>query len=237
MGIRVNKIMGYGVELTRGEAETYVNFDNWFPSESKAAGYLQAVHERVASSPSATGVPLDLALFVDSIPKKVASSFYRTAILLNDEYVEDFPVTLIITPLGVINDWHRNDDSVDYQESLTDFVDGEEMATVVKFLDAPPFPFYKVADLRKESKSKSNLDLVEVIRLTNSYLPEDKVALEKLLWEDFDVLNLEELQKSFTPVSPQSVHDIANYLCLFTDEALQDNIFRKLKPCIVTYWQ
>ncbi len=240
MGIRIKKVLGYGLVDVKTEEFDIVDerFNpKWTKNEWVAEPEGKTIGEYFEFSRAAAESRthrLDLHLFKDITFREKVPELYH---FLTWEPEFGLPNVLVLTPITG-TDWVRNDDMIDYYEEKVRGYHGVEPH--VQVLDRPLYPYESYID--KETGEYANSNVQEwirtfhnsVVELKNPKLGKKMYGVHRNLIE----LALEEVgcslhwSEKWNVKIPEQIQDFCKYVEMFRDER---TIFT-LVPMIYTYW-
>lgn len=242
MGIRVNKIIGYGLDDVKVEKYKIIDprinpdFDrgeSFYDKLEKFPDWIIEFHEKMAYMLHATckvdikRARWDLTMLANSLKrhKEEGRYTYGTGFIHQVEF--GMPEVMMFVPVDNMGSWARHDDTVDWIEE-THFHNQEN----------------RVVNLFKETGSCGIYPYTGMI--VNPF-KENKMAKSRLDGQEYNVLagrwakgvsptvsqeTLEHLQKDWLPVIPSSVLAMCMYLNVFKHPKY---IF-DLRPMFYVYW-
>lgn len=248
MGIRIKKVLGYGLETTEKELSAIVNTDVFRKRLSFTTSDYNTFLEGKYSKPNdETSVEEEMAYYLSDLCLGSWEEHKYTAYDLitvvtrpaegkTETGSDDDIVSLLITPPLTYEKWNHHDDPIDYYEESLKYRNSEfQLETTMQFMDHSLFPFegsYLNHATGETVKS-------EMVNLTRRYIhvtkdestPEEDKAL-RLLLAGLKVSSVEEFQTLIHPAPPVSVLDIAEWTGLFHDST----VAQKLRPALLKYW-
>lgn len=244
MGIRVHKVMGWGltdVKTRKGHlADSRINsksmaFDP-YDEKFKAMDYLAWLKAKYDNA--LTGPTMDMWLIpddegnpggwsnqaeLDSIKKVLAYDLFHWG---SEHLLSN---VLCITPLVMHNQWHRFDDPMDWVEE-THFRDSDQLNRV-DIIPGGIFPWQGLyMDARNGNPIKGvEADLWRIAHWSNPPEFEACHAVAKAL--EFD--SVEQAEEMIVPQVPQEIRELCEYTKIFK----QADVWLQLKPMIYTFWR
>lgn len=230
MGIRINKTLGWGVELSQEEYENIFNDEAYDVSLEKYLDFLKEC-EKKSEGIDPLGISLEIAeLQSGKIAFKDSTGFDVIESTGNVSSEED-KIAVIIIPVSLKDEWHRYDNSIDYLEA-------EGMEPQVKYLPYGVFPWNGIYMDKKNGKE---IDAGSVRFIRDSEQLKNAMGDEPT--EDIDnMLNKEAVKVGFSsyaeyaensvPYVPKMLRALVEYLGVFSD----DSIVNRLRPMLATYW-
>lgn len=236
MGIRVNKVLGYGLTDVREHDDSRVNWDSVLLSYDRASGedYLRWLYGKRSKVKQSSWYPfsLDFAMLRED-PKLRQKNLYD-AVVYDPEY--GLNNVLVLRPLSC-GDWHREDDSIDYMTE-TFLLDASAESRVETFT-AGIHPFNGVyMDARTGERLDQKATTWVRIRSSLEESGEDLGPAERLEALDGVTRDLTTFQswaeasEHIAPYVPEEVQDIAEFGSLFTGPL----VWTQLRPLLYTYW-
>lgn len=240
MGIRVTKVMGYGLtdvktrkwKIADGRINAKSPLLDW-DTEATLDDYMDWLEAQPKSKPDDLGFNIDLWYVKDrkeegfSWKDRAGVREPRDLVHHGIEYMEKN--VLLIRPL-FCKDWDRRDDPIDYVEEGFKFAD-TDTGTTNWYREIPGgiFPY---------SGSFMNAQTGEGLK--------DGITLWRCLtWKGWDTMyDVDEVSKKFgfadaedarqnlVPTVPECVKDLVKWGKLFTN----DDVWKQLRPMIYTYW-
>lgn len=255
MGIRVHKVIGYGLIDLKCKKHTIVdpriNPDgylggDWERKENDYTkeGYvkfLNKLHDSIKitrkKDANCTRAELDqkwakfnvrweLNWFKDgSLAEHLKNWTPWQSVIHQSEY--GLPNVLLICPPEQLESWRHYDDTIDYYEENLRRENGEEVWNRYQLLPNGAYPYDSFyIDSRDGRKIKDGHDYKRLFPYMKAPGAKDEAA------KKMGFANFKELQKFMKPCVPNSVIYLSKYLKLFKDE----NMVYSLKPMIYTYW-
>ena len=229
MGIRIHKVLGYGLDDVKYDKEkwkiddhrintkaAFIGGDDKEDDYSKytSEGYIEWLKE------NATGkFHFDIALNLKSRQDQI-----HDCIHYDPEYGESN--VLVFRPLSC-PDWSRYDDSIDYAQSayLSEQVCGNSVGLINEGL-------YPWIGEYMDKRTGETLDkkIMWWIRSKNDNA--DDIHHLDALAECFGFKDHKEALENVRPTIPEPIIDLCRYLNIFNDE----KYIRQLRPMIYTYW-
>lgn len=241
MGIRIHKVLGYGLDDLSIKDNSYnLAEDPRIDPEGFYARYFKDYQEALDAYPldrfrvelelvcaHSDGVEkYDLRLLKHQLEKgeiaSDASNLYTQIMTWDPEYGDS--KVIVFTPPGH-SDWFQYDSIIDYYEA-------DDANPSVRKTNRPIYPYMSWIDIRNPSR-KDNLDrLAFLIQQLEEY-PDirDKVDSDKLQ-SRYGFSSLNEAKDNLIPYIPNSLVELIRYLRVFKDPK---DIYQ-LRPMIYTYW-
>ena len=232
MGIRVNKLLGYGLTDVKTEGLKIVderfNPDGYLGcgfsrqnSEFNFASFMEFWKENQAKKWS------DFQITEVSIRESVKSGksqypeMYRSVAY---ESESGLPNVMVVTPPSCINHgWRRRDDIIDWCEE-TEIYNGESRILTMPFGIFPWSGSFCHADGERWVGLQHSLVL--------EFMRKDRFETRESLSKELGFSSVEEAQKDILPLIPEEVQVLCKYLKLFNDE----KTIRTLIPMMYVYW-
>lgn len=242
MGIRLNKILGWGKLYTNEDFQAVSNYENPYDSalEKKLPKYKKFLEKKYPKGEK--GEPVhDYSLELLTWDSDLADELYTSSLItiLKDEGMGNSYETLVlITPFNRYKEWNRRDDDLDYSEEVYDSLTSNGAlaeARKIKYLPYSPYPYegWMHADTGKEIV-REQLSTLRVLRdmqrirpLTETFTPEKLKEFVARL----DLETAEELTK-IVPAVPSEVKDLVDWAKLFKNK----NEIYDYRPIIATFW-
>lgn len=248
MGIRLHKVIGYGLADLKVEkkkiadprvTDTHVTNDNLHEDEDKSSitAYGKWLKKHVEA-----GVEDPENEDLDHIERWIART-KKSERYTDDWYgtvVKSFPEVdnswwsegvICITPLTYRKEWQHYDDSIDYalnqERSVKSRGHGTEQS--VRVLRLNPFPFEgRYRDLR----TGEELESFKAGRIHSLARRGETSEADTAANHLFGFENYADFDANTNILVPESVRTLAAWMDLFTDP----NQWMRLKPMILTYW-
>jgi len=255
MGIRIKKVLGYGLTDLKVDADNRIidprinpksRLFSYEKSEVKETEkYLKFLNERKELEPDNFGIVMEIMALEQVISDK--KSFYyspRSCVTHEDE--GGLPEVLVITPFGSLSEWTRSDDNLDYYQDFSRRGDNFS-EPLVELIDMNLYP-YDAYYLNANTGEKVNIDYVNVWRRLKDKHAEDKAL--RLTDPNIEIKNEvtdeailalaqkmgfsdpEDLGKNLAQQIPESLTYLNEWGKLFTDP----KYLLDLRPMIYTYW-
>jgi len=250
MGIRIHKVMGYGLVDVKHNDDDCIVDDRFNPksflidynqeniySAKKYLSWLQKRHEKTAvdinsqKTDDNTTVDwfreFDLTWEIGNVEK---SEFWKPDD--NFTYASEFglPNVVTVTPLCSLKQWQRYDDDIDYVEETLKLHEDENFeANHVTLCDSPIYPYTSWMDkrtgkiLKDYSFEYNRLRLVKCLGKQVNLLPAAKAM-------GFD--SVEECEENMRCAIPGSIRLLCEFCEIFVDE----KTINELVPMIYVYW-
>lgn len=233
MGIRVHKLLGYGLTDVQSDDPGYKITDERINTESPGLNFeaptISEYRSWLEARREQDGLETDLELSFLREPEPGDPKFsLDDAVVWNGEY--GLSNVLVISPPTYQRKWSRYDDAIDYiEETYLRKPIEEPQANRVDVLRHGIYPFIGYMD--KRTGEKLDDKIFYWVRATN--------ASEKLEEYELDLLakacgfnsNLEAWE-NVAPIVPNDVKNIAFFLELFTPLGT----WLQLRPVLYTYW-
>lgn len=234
MGIRVHKILGYGLTDVKCRKNGYINdkrfnlVDGYFAKGNDQERYEIkdfVTHLTNKIKNNKDDVELSLAEYdLQVIKGKNDAEFYKVI-----EHDSEFGLKNVALFTTFHKDWHRYDDIIDYME-----LEGIPTPSV-RVLDRTIWPYEGYINVKTKDRfihftdgSKDKISAFELRRCLN-----DKVFAKKLDFKKFGFESFKDMNKSIVPIVPRIIHEYCSWLKVFNND---DTIF-ELKPMIYTVWR
>lgn len=253
MGIRVHKMIGYGLVDIKVDGYTCIDprinmqgiITNWedpFESAQSYFDYLQSIEAAEKHKPARERkflAHLDMSILRTA--SKVSEERLRlydpkSAVVWKPEY--GMASVLCIRPVASL-DWLRYDEMIDWCEETEFSPGGKSQRNWMKFLQGGIFPFNgRYMDSRDGSSLPMDAAL-EYVRMTH-YADQWGVTDSELRDQARDLLvkrlpfdSLEECEAHFAPYVPQEIRSLCEWGNAFTDP----NVVFQLRPMMYVYWE
>jgi hypothetical protein len=234
MGIRVHKLLGYGLTDIATSADREWEIDDprvnsKSPGLTYTAPSIDEYRTWLEAQRESGDIEIDLELSFLREPEPGDPRFdLDTAIVHQGEF--GMPNVLVICPPTYQRRWSRFDDAIDYIEETYLRKPAEEpQANHIETLRHGIYPFIGYMD--KRTGEGVDDKIFNWIRGTN--------AEKKLAESELDVLaqyagfeSSADAWENVAPVVPRDIKNVATFLDLFTD----DKAWLQLRPVLYTYW-
>jgi hypothetical protein len=232
MGIRINKVMGYGLDNLQGLSMESDQWDNTGIDER-----LARHPQDVFSEDNKGDYVMTRKSFFEFVKNSnfgdVTDRLLLTRLTPNSWNPQDSfkweceggdsAVLVIVEP--TCPDWYRRDDNLDYVDYVNRYGDDDDMTPKVSRLSRGIYPYSGYSDIRTGRKVKldTNLSLQD---LADSSIPED--YREELT----GIKTGQEILDFARPTVPFGIQMLCRWLGLFKE----DTSVYVLRPLIYTYW-
>jgi hypothetical protein len=249
MGIRIHKVMGYGIT----DLQTHkgyitdprfnlqsVPFLNWDDDSEEpeddledATGYFKYI-EALRKNRREGATMLDLGYDYYTLKRDLGKKHsVLSSIVFNFEMGS--PNTLCLVPVGQQDSWMRYDDPIDYEEEfIRSSKKKSKNADLKPRVDLIPkdnlYPYSEYDDIRTGERVKD-----ENLRTVRSMIELNLIEGEQLdsfINSQLGIASYEEFKQYIVPRTPQDLVDLVNYTKLLTDI----KYIRDFKPMIYSYW-
>lgn len=222
MGIRINKTLGWGMELKPGERESLFNEDYEDKSFSGYLDYIDQQENQEFSSEKALihGLGVDL----DKISPCDVLHFFSES-----PEVEESTSFVIIVPVPEVDGWHRSDSIIDYYDS------NRIPENSVKYIEGGEiFPWSpRAMDIRTgEPVTDEQNRTIDIIK-NLAHIHDDQETLDRIISDLGGFTSYKEYTENIVPGIPDVIRNPASFLGLFKDEST----ITRLRPMLGTYWQ
>jgi len=238
MGIRIKKVLGYGLVDVKTENGVITDdrfnqefIDNMFYHEDKTIeGYFEFAKSQTHKGQFDTHLATDISFIGGKAP------------MLDDFLTYDgeggLPNVLVLTPITGV-EWKRYDNQIDYYDERTRGYWSCEPH--VEVLTTPLYPYDSY--INNETGERANIEVRENIydvRNTQLDLKQNKNMSPEAIKGLYDriTLALEDLgckshwTEKWNVIIPTQIQDYCNYMEMFKDTSTM----WKLQPMIYTYW-
>lgn len=240
MGIRVHKVLGYGLsdvktrkwKIADGRINAASPLLNW-DSDAKLDDYLDWLKvEHKTDEDKMIHFNMDMMFFRDREEegfdwrKRTGVSQPAELVHHGTEYMEKN--VLLIRPLSC-KDWQRYDDPIDYVEETHKYADEDGVINWYRLIPGGIFPYNGTfMNARTGERVSDGITLWRILTWDGW----DKMYdLEKAAVKcGFD--SAEDVRENLVPVVPEDIRDLVRWGKLFTDE----DVWKQLRPMIYTYW-
>lgn len=242
MGIRIHKVLGYGLtdlQVADGKiVDPRINPKSVLLSYSKSSKlepYLEYLRDRASGKHDGTkDISAQIeATFIEQLSGKKKQPKATPYDCVTWETEGGLPNVFVLTPLGLVNEWHRWDDTIDYYEAEGNPEPG------LKLLKTGAYPY----DGWMDSKTGDPLNTSSVSywrhfreTLNQSDKEIDEVSFAKTLTyfakEAGYKGDTAEFEQRIAPSIPDPIRFLVDWGQLFVNpkDVLQ------LRPMIYTYW-
>jgi hypothetical protein len=235
MGIRINKILGYGlVNLKTKEVDNYgtreiddprFNPEGWWNASWKdredkwtTEGFINHC-QKIVDEGERLREHFHLALMLRDDDSK--STFRDIHYCVSYENEGGLPDTIVFTPFDQVK-WTRYDDTIDYYDV------GGGMEPTVKVLDVPIYPYDGYID--NETGEPADEMVRHLIYMYRNAVGEDKLDLQMKALENLGC-SLHWTEK-YNVAIPETLVEFLRYTNMFTE----DKTIWRLQPMIYSYW-
>jgi hypothetical protein len=238
MGIRVHKILGWGLtDLEKDyEADPRVNWASpLLPGGDKtptAGDYWSWLEKRREAAGKKFPFSLDWAMLRHD--EKLREKDLYGCVVYEHEY--GLPEVLVIRP-ATKDDWSRFDDTIDYMEETYPWSRGSQQNRVQVY-EHGPFPFNGSYMDKRTGKLVPEKVMYWIRARSNvQQAPGDTIAerlgmLNALAQEFTPFETHAEADENIVPQVPDEIRDLAEFGQLFTHAGT----WRQLRPLLYTYW-
>jgi hypothetical protein len=239
MGVRINKIMGYGISNLKLDAES-----RWDITDSRINQDSRLLNAVADDSTNFSGYESFISQHslkerVPSITPEVKSFMKNplaaVTLLVGTDIKKRDEGILLFTPVSITDRWVHKDDLIDYysyrQEHLhEDQLDDDILTPSVQELSLNPYPFNEdYVDTRTRKRVNPQLwNLTQ--RLYES--GEIEMANEVAFLSNFE--DAKHMYDNVAPRPPKEIEVLIEWLNVFNNPG---DTIKELKPMIVTYWQ
>jgi len=254
MGIRIHKILGYGLDDVEFDGE------NWKVTDSRFAedGYLNVDWEERENIFTDEGFDEYLSNIVENEneedglwsglgilrnlrqqAKDEEDKWSKKGRYSNKDSISNCVVhepefgmsnVMVFTPPVFGKNWQRYDDIIDYYEPSHHDVDGG-IDTGITLLNRSIYPFDGYVDCRTMPPKRLN-HLEWRLYVDSIHSQEYKDVFAESARETMDFKDVEEMHKMVRPMVPDELTVLLKYLKVFKDEA----DIHTLKPMLYWYW-
>lgn len=237
MGIRVHKVIGYGltdlkckrnarIKDPRIDPTGYLGVDCEVQEEQfTRKGYIEFLKGLRDSAPKGERFPIELELGWwngDHFPRLKTWEPYES-VKHDPEY--GLPRVLLVCPPEMTENWQHYDKPIDYYEETLN----HKQLNRFQLLPGGAYPYEgPFCDIRDGRALKDGIELRRVMTGMYKFKPPVKDEFAK----KFGFKDFKEAKKYITPTVPDSVRFLCRYLRLFKD----DSTIHTLKPMIYVYW-
>lgn len=241
MGIRVTKVMGYGLtdvktrkyKIADGRINTKSPLLDW-DSDVKPSDYIDWLEKQNPNEEDFGHFNIDRWYIKETREEGYnwhdKTGVFEPAGLVHHgtEYMEKN--VLLIRPL-FCKDWRRYDDPIDYVEE-TFRADGEGQANWYREIPGGIFPYSGIFMNAKTGDTlKSGIDLWRYLTWDSFKKLLTEEQLDKVC-QEFGFTDAADARLNCVPAVPECVKDLAEWGKLFKDP----DTWKQLRPMIYTYW-
>lgn len=233
MGIRIKKVLGYGLVIEPGREEEILNLDALQDRFEKLplSGFRQFLQARYSYTQDSL-----LRMMMNEEDDENLNLGWQCIHPAQDEYTPGSSLHLAIIPPSMVDEWRHNDDPIDYYETISSHSGTDNpMSPAIKFLDHGIYPFgdyyrnVKTGQSITTSKRRDIKDLSSI--LTDDEEGNPDAHIQKL-YREIGVANHEEFETLIQPGVPEEVKYFAEYAKLFKEPETVNS----LRPALLTYW-
>lgn len=239
MGIRIHKILGYGLTDVVADEENWdlrndprFDPDGWLFShdenEFHHEGFTTHIKEKIETTDEDDHDRFSLRMLLHTLNETKKQDFYCGDGVIHDMEYGDSNVIIFVPPGH--GDWQRYDSILDYYDPTNLDEDGGIANSVIN-INRPLWPY----------ESYVNIKTMPPKRLTGCrfelYTSMRSLGIEKYLdpekaFAELGVDNEEEFNKFIVPIIPIELIELIKYLKIFKNE---EDIYQ-LRPMIYGYW-
>lgn len=241
MGIRVTKVLGYGLTDVKTRkwdiADGRINrksllFD--YDSEATFDDYLEWLKaEYPTDDRKMDNFSMDMWLFKEREKEdfdwrdKTGAWYPQDLVHHGIEYM--MKNVLLIRPLSC-KDWMRHDNPIDYIEETEKFRDNPDgSANHVMMVPGGIFPYNgSFMNARTGERVKDGITLYRIL----TWKGWDTLYNLDSAAKDMGFNDGDDVRQNLVPVVPNEVRDLARWGKLFTN----DDVWKQLRPMLYTYW-
>jgi len=246
MGIRIHKMVGYGLDDVKYDTDNWKMLDPRFAKGGyfdldcyqkednfTDAGFDEYLDKAIKEDPEEFS---DLSIAQHSRKehreKNGGEYSYKHTISSCVVYDAEFGMenVMVFTPPVFGTDWQRYDDIIDYYEPTHREKDGG-INNGITLLNRPIWPFESYVDCRTMPPTRLDnlkhslyLDFKNIEDLTQKHL--------NFILKELNVESVEEMQEYIRPIVPEELVVLLKYLNVFAD----DKHIHELKPMLYWYW-
>jgi hypothetical protein len=232
VGIRVHKILGYGLtDVTHTDwdiADPRINPDSfWVTRSEPETTYFEFLTEKLSKVEGDRDFALELELHFHRDQEEDGTDSFTWK---NAE--TGLPNVLIVRPIGHPR-WYRFDDPLDYEE---EYLRGSSMVHRVDLLESGPHPYEGLYMDAETGERLTNDGAVISWRRLLRKLPEDdsdkRMRLLDMLATAIGYESHDEAMRRVVPLVPEEVRRVCEWAGLFTSPTG----WKDLRPMLYTYW-
>lgn len=223
MGIRINKTLGWGVEIEKSDYSSTINEDYADKDFKDYLDYVANIEYEDEIEKIRSGSEKALIRANDLDVNQVSP--HDIVNIIEEEYNDNSKMAIIIVPVSEATTWNRFDDPIDYYEAKTP-------NNTLRYLKGGIFPWegsYMDKRTGKPLRGKvfeNAMFLKEISSIENKSSILNEYAV-KCGFNDFN-----DYQENVVPDVPLPVRNVISYLKPFND----DSIVKELLPMLATYW-
>lgn len=249
MGIRIHKILGYGLtdvktdpenglEITderfnpRGWFGGYMGDDDFNEEEHfSREGFLKYIEEKHDAMDKDDFDRMDYFLLKQDLEERHAEGRkywdVYTSVVWDGEFGE--PNIMLFVPPGS-DDWQRYDNIIDYYDPVNSDPKDGIISSLIP-IDRPLWPYESWINIREMPPKRLN-HMQQQSLYTWRNIDRKRLTEPEILLRAIGVETEEELKTCIAPIIPTSVVELIKYLKIFNDER---HIY-ELRPMIYGYW-
>lgn len=228
MGIRIHKVLGYGL--------TDIYYDNiaddprfnpygFFISEQNEKDFpIKQFYVELELITRDSSAPFDLFLLKQQIKQKELTDFH--GVMVHDPEFGLKSVCVFIPPTEIDN-WHRYDNIIDYIEACNN----ANGFNHVQKLSKPIYPYDAYMDTRTFPPKPVDRIMRELRVMVNNPKITKWVSNDKIT-EMYGFKSVEDFKAKVVPLVPRELVETLRFLKIFRDP----NTIYSLRPMIYTYW-
>jgi hypothetical protein len=235
MGIRIHKVIGYGLTDIEADTEKWqitdprFNQNGWLcgHDENKYSldGFVEYIKTRLAQIDEEDFDHFDLRMLLHTLENVNRYDFYNY-VIYDMEFGE--PNVAVFIPPGA-GDWQRYDDMIDYYDPVNSDENGIKNSLIP--VDRPLWPYESWINIKEMPPTRLTGRQWDAFILFRN-IHRDKLKDLSYIFEEIGVENEEELKTYIVPSIPPILVELIKYLEIFVDER---HIY-ELRPMIYGYW-
>lgn len=252
MSFRINKALGYGLEISETESSNIISSlekleDQDITIFDLYKNYITAKYAAAIEEDDYTNIPTDYFLFsskMDRGSELRKLNYYDFFITIenlkvvsqySDGKPKDVERILLIVPPARAVEWHRVDDTMDY---VTHFLNNEEPENTVTELKYSPYPYNDMVMNLKTGETFLNNHFDSHMRNYKQGIlstePDKFKAFYIKYFAYYNVTPEESEELLTTAAVPTEIQDLLEAVGIVKPE---ENFTHRLKPMIVDYWE
>jgi len=233
MGIRVNKIIGYGLTDLHINKDSYnitddqrFNPDGYFSldyverdKKFNVANFLDYLKQKELQSNN-----FEIRLLLSELEKE-KKLIFEHYFAWDSEFGD--PKTCVFVP-PTCSEWWRNDDAIDYYHETV--INEQKTNTIL--LNRPIYPFSSWINIKDFPPKIANRQTVELRNLILYHNKEFEITNEMVHKLKLEFDNIDEIMEYIVPTIPFELVEFLSYLKVFNNP----NTIYQLRPLLYTYW-
>lgn len=250
MGIRIHRVMGYGLTDVKVGGQWHIDDERFNPDSPLLSDdldptideYMEWIQQRRDDPDYAYPLTIEPVLFKEMKGRKERLPELRDGIIWDAEY--GIGNVFVILPLSMHKQWHRSDDSIDWL--MDTYLRGNGDEPQENWYEVFPHGFYPWSGSYMDARTGKRCppEIMTWIRVVSSgpnrlqfEVPENFVG--EYGGEALDVLALtggfgshKDAMENCRPIVPEDVRYLAEFGQIFKDP----ETLLQLRPILYTYW-